>query len=47
MLSPPDGKSKLTGKDPDARKDGRWEEKGTTEDGMLDGITDAIQTQWT
>jgi len=34
MLLPPDGKSKLTGKDPDARKDGRQEEKGMTEDDM-------------
>ena len=29
---PPHVKSKLTGKDPDARKDGRQEEKGMTED---------------
>ena len=28
ILWPPDGKSKLTGKDPDAGKDWRWEEKG-------------------
>ena len=25
----------LTPKDPDAGKDGRWEQKGTTEDGMV------------
>ena len=31
---PPDGKSWLTGKDPDAGKHWRWEEKGTTEDEM-------------
>ena len=31
---PPDVKSWLTGKDPDAGKDWRWEEKGTTEDEM-------------
>ena len=35
ILWPPDGKSRLTGKDPDAGKDGRQEEKGTTEDGMV------------
>ena len=29
---PPDAKSWLTGKDPDAGKDWRWEEKGRTED---------------
>ena len=33
-LWPPDAKSWLTGKDPDAGKDWRWEEKGTTEDEM-------------
>ena len=32
---PPDGKSWLTGKDPDAGKDWRQEEKGTTEDEMV------------
>ena len=31
----PDVKSWLTGKDPDAGKDWRWEEKGTTEDEMV------------
>ena len=31
----PDAKSWLTGKDPDAGKDWRWEEKGTTEDEMV------------
>ena len=31
MLWSPDAKNGLTGKDPDARKDGRQEEKGTTE----------------
>ena len=35
ILWPPDVKSWLTGKDPDARKDQRWEEKGTTEDEMV------------
>ena len=28
---PPDAKNGLIGKDPDAGKDGRWEEKGTTD----------------
>ena len=32
ILWPPDGKNWLTGKDPDAGKDCRQEEKGTTED---------------
>ena len=31
----PDVKSQLTGKDPDAGTDWRWEEKGTTEDEMV------------
>ena len=35
ILGPPDAKSWLTGKDPDAGKDWRWEEKGTTEDEMV------------
>ena len=34
ILWPPDAKSQLTGKDPDAGKDWRQEEKGTTEDEM-------------
>ena len=32
---PPDPKNKLSGKDPDARNDSRWEEKGMTEDEMV------------
>ena len=32
---PPDAKKWFTGKDPDAGKDWRWEEKGTTEDEMV------------
>ena len=32
---PPDAKNWLTGKDPNAVKDWRWEEKGTTEDKMV------------
>ena len=35
ILWPPDVKSQLTGKDPDAGKDGGQEEKGTTEDEMV------------
>ena len=41
-LWPPDANSWLTGKDPDAGKDWRQEEKGTTEDEMADGITDSM-----
>ena len=32
---PPDSKNRLIGKDPDAGKDWRWEEKGMTEDEMV------------
>ena len=35
ILWPPDVKSQLIGKDPDAGKDGRQEEKGMTEDEMV------------
>ena len=35
ILWPPDAKSKLIGKDPDAGKDSRLEEKGTLEDEMV------------
>ena len=35
ILWPPDVKNRLTGKDPDAGKDWRWEEKGMTEDEMV------------
>ena len=34
ILWPPEAKNWLIGKDPDAGKDWRWEEKGTTEDEM-------------
>ena len=41
MLWPPDTKSWLIWKDPDAGKD--WgQEKGMTEDEWLDGITDSM-----
>ena len=39
---PPDVKSRLTGKDPDAGKDWRQEEKTMTETRWLDGITKAV-----
>ena len=35
ILWPPNAKNWLIGKDPDAGKDWRWEEKGTTEDEMV------------
>ena len=35
ILWPPDVKNLFIGKDPDAGKDWRWEEKGTTEDEMV------------
>ena len=42
ILWPPGEKSWLTRKDPDAGRDWGQEEKGTTEDEMLDGITDSM-----
>ena len=42
ILWPPDVKSLLFWKDPDAGQDWRHEEKGMTEDKMLDGLTDSI-----
>ena len=42
ILWPPDAKSWLIWKDPDAGKDWRQEEKGTTEDEMVDGISDSM-----
>ena len=36
VLWPPDAKNRLISKDPDAGKDGRREEKGTTEDEMVE-----------
>ena len=42
ILWPPDVKSWLIWKDPDARKDWRWEEKGMTRMRWLDGITDSV-----
>ena len=42
QLWPPDVKSLLTGKDPDAGKDWRQEEKGWQRMRWLDGITDSM-----
>ena len=42
ILWPPNAKSWLTRKDPNAGKDWRWEEKGTTEVRWLDGITNSM-----
>ena len=44
ILCPPDAKNWLIGKDPDAGKDWRQEEKGTTEDEMVGWQS---PTQWT
>ena len=41
-LWPTDAKNWLIGKDPDVGKDWGQEEKGTTEDERLDGITDSM-----
>ena len=43
ILWPPDLKNWLIWKDPDAGKDWRREEKGTTEDEMVDSITDSME----
>ena len=45
ILWPPDAKNWLIGKDPDAEKDWRREEKGMTEDEMVGWM--ASPTQWT
>ena len=42
VLWPPHVKSWLIGKDPDTGRDWRWEEKGTTDDKMVDGITNSM-----
>ena len=41
ILWPADAKNWLIGKDPNAERDWRQEEKGTTDDDILDGITDS------
>ena len=49
ILWPPDAKNWLIWKDPSAWKDWRWEEKGMTEDEMVDREWDEMRslTQWT
>ena len=42
MLWPPDAKSQLIGKDPDAGKDWGQEEKGVTENEMVEWLSDSI-----
>ena len=42
ILWPPDAKIRFIRKDPDAGKDCRREEKGMTEDEVVDGITDSL-----
>ena len=42
VLWPLDAKNWLIWKDPYAGKDWRWEEKGTIEDEMVDGITNSM-----
>ena len=42
ILWPSDAKSWFIWKDSDAGKDWRWEEKGMTEDEMVDGITGSM-----
>ena len=42
ILWPPDAKNWFIGKDPDAGKDWRWEEKEATEDEMVGGIIDVM-----
>ena len=41
ILWAPDAKSRLIRKDPNAEKDWRCTEKGTTEDKMVNGITES------
>ena len=43
ILWPPNAKNWLIGKDPDAGKEWRWEEKGTKRMKSLDGITDMME----
>ena len=46
ILWPPDGKSWLIGKDPDAGKDWRWRRRGRQRMRRLDGITDLMDRVW-
>ena len=45
ILWPLDVKSRLIGKDPEAREDWRWGKKGMTED-EIDGLTDSKDMSW-
>ena len=42
ILWPPDAKNQFIGKDPNAEKDRRQQEKGETEDAVLDSIMDSM-----
>ena len=42
ILWPPDAKNQLIGRDPDAGKDCRQEDKGMTEMRWVDGIADSV-----
>ena len=44
IFCPPDAKIWLIGNHPDAGKDWGQEEKGTTEDEIMDGITESVDT---
>ena len=46
ILWPPDAKSWLTGKDPDAGRDWGQEEKGMTEDGITDLMGMSLSKLW-
>ena len=46
ILQPPDAKSQLTGKNPDAGKHGKQKEKGAAEDEMFSEMFRCL-TQWT
>ena len=46
ILWPPDVKTWLIWKDPDAGKDWGQEQKGTTEDEIVGGITDSMDMSW-
>ena len=47
ILWPPDVKSPLSGKDPDAGWDRRQKEKGATKEEMLDGSTNSVDMSLT
>ena len=46
ILWPPDVKNWLIGKDPDAGKDWRWEEKGRSLDGITDMMDMSLNKLW-